>query len=575
MNVWRRLWKMLARKDPSGIYRWRQPSAIILHSESLEERWMPSAGVDLDSFAGDTTKGWGLTNLQGGTPPGATLSTDGQTMNLQYQRENLTGLIQSVLLTELKEIRLTLRSDSAITLAMAITDRDDAEFTATFNLPAGEMTTVIVRPTDFILNPGSPVQKPGAQPARFFYTYVLLDTGAGSGASGTNTLKIDDVVVERTASVVQTGTWIIDQPTTVTQSTFRDGNIEIHEGGSLKVTAPRFTIRGNIIAQNSQIQITGGVFNQLQRFSHEYGTILSDGARLSLKDAVVLTHDVGGLALEDTSRWKAKEADFFPGITVDATAESRTQLDRVSTVGEIITQTGHNLSISRSNTMLIWLTLESNYPSPLNFPATTNVDRWKVGSGFNVRIKDSQNVSWAIISMPNSNATVQNANLAAAGIGFHGNTQVTLDDIRNGRFLADFTFPSTDRSLHFLNSTVTAWNFYANDDTQVTVQNSKIGELFQLHNSFVTVRDSEIDGSGGYISADSAFLLPPGSPPRMYLLRTTITTLVVAKNVATITLQDSAVTGNVYATGASVIRLLNTPVNGSVTADPGAMILYS
>lgn len=513
-------------------------------------------GQDVERIDCGTTAGWTLTDFAGGKPEGATLTAD-KALTLTYRRKVLTPLVHSVSLTEFQELRLTLRSTVDGLFLVLLQDRDGASFHHPFTLKAGAITTVRLTPAGFRLNDDSKVKKAALDPKRVGTGYCLLDSGALLGAKGDNRLTIQTVEIARSPlNVLDRQT--IDGDIEITRSTVCQGDLFIAKGGRLKITAPRFVLRGNLCVQDATLEVEGTALSIPQRFNHQRGMVLAGRARLLLRNAYVATGVPIGLAMRDTSELSVDTVEFAGGLTCEVQEGCRVSLRKATAPGEFIIAPGGKVAVEETVHVLLWFALGPEAKDGLSWPAGAEV---KDFSFRQVRVRDSKNVLWGIISAPGSACSVENSNLLACGFLLTGESQVVFRDLRNKRELDDEVI---DRRIRFVRSTVGAWNFYPSQKTRLVVERCTFGEIIAFQEARAEVRDSICDGSGGYVAAHNR--------SELRLVRCRISCLVVAREDATVILEDCDVSGDIHAADRATVRIVNTRISGHVDMDPGAVI---
>lgn len=527
----------------------------------------PAPFQGVETFPGDSLSGWSLTDFAGGTPPGATLSVEDEHLVVRYDRATLMGAVHSVLLTELQEIRLAVASEQDVDLRLVIEDRDGALFQYAFSLTDGKPATVRVRPADFRLSQDSPVRRSAMDPTRLGEGYALVDPGKPGGGNRANRLSIQGVEIEREALLTQTGPLVVSRSMEIRQSQELVGDIVVVRGGRLRITAPRFVLRGNLqVEENGSVEMRGGVVEIPQRFNHERGMAFAGWSQARLRDVLVASAKVPfGLVLRDRSSLVVQNTRFSGGMTVDVSTRSSVQLDRAMAPGEFILVPGARMTVTNSRALLLWFTLSRTSPARLSFPPGATVTNWMAPRGYNVRVRDSRDLSWALISTAGAKTTVSDSELMAVGLVFKGSSRASFRQITNHTTVEDFVVPATDRSLRFRNCRVGAWNFYAGENAQITLDRSVFGEVLTYDDARVEATLSTCDGSGGYVGANDR--------SQIRMSHCIVDSLAVARHSGTMELTDCAVNGDVYAADQATVRLIRTPVNGRIDADPEATLV--
>jgi hypothetical protein len=83
-------------------------------------------------------------------------------------------------------------------------------------------------------------------------------------------------------------------------------------------------------------------------------------------------------------------------------------------------------------------------------------------------------------------------------VGLHLPFSTTISGLQNGLYYNDTLLGLPDRTLRLQNASIDTWNLYPDKDAQVLIENSLVGEILAFGNSSVVVRNTIVDGSGGY-----------------------------------------------------------------------------
>jgi hypothetical protein len=83
-------------------------------------------------------------------------------------------------------------------------------------------------------------------------------------------------------------------------------------------------------------------------------------------------------------------------------------------------------------------------------------------------------------------------------VGLHLPSSTTISGLQNGSSYNDTRLGLSDRTLRLQNVSIDTWNLYPDSDAQVLIENSLVGEILAFGNSSVIVRNTTVDGSGGY-----------------------------------------------------------------------------
>ncbi len=520
---------------------------------------------DEEVLSCDSAAGFQTAMPGGGKPAEAELRAVDGNLVLSYEREKMAPLANYALLTELKELRLRLHSTQAATFVVVVKDRDGASWNQPFALPAAEWTDVVVSAEKFTLNHDSVVKKPRFDPARLGSGWLVLDAAAILGkGKGANELRVDEVRIVREGLEETAGEWVVENEQTVTKSRRHRGKLVVRPGGKLTLTAPRFVLDGELAQSGGTVEFRGGGVDIPQRFQHERNLRLTGDSRLAFRGVFLVTHFPAGLKLDGAQTVEMDGTECLGGFTCDVPPKGRIALTNTKNPGEFVVAPGGAVLVDGCENVILWHTLAANLQGALSFPGPEVGKRWTSGHGLDVTVENSRGLRWTLLSLPGSAGSVENCDPMAAGLLFGGKSDTTLDDLQNGRAMADWRVPAPDRALTFRKATVGAWNVYASDDAKLRVRKSTIGEAMTFGKARIELEDTTVDGTGGYVGAHDDSVIR--------LTRCKVTCLVVAHHRTRVELVDCAVTGDVRAVDSGRVVLTRTTVSGKVEADAGATV---
>lgn len=523
------------------------------------------ASAETEAFECDSTAGFSLTNCTDTPPAGATLVAEKGALLLRHDRAALAAVLVQTPLVDLARIAVTVESKSDAPFVLLLVDRDGARWVKAVPIAAGKRTEVAATPADFALTDDSPVKKPRLDPARLGFGALLFDGGFLGGAKGEGELRIDRVVVERTDPKRHEGEWVIDSAVTVEESTLCTGNIRVKKGGSLRVTAPRFVLQGNLAVEGGSVEAAGGAWIQAERFNHERRIDLAPGTRLRLADVLIITLFPLALSVADGAEYVVERTQQIGGISATLGETSRVTCAGGAGLNEFVIPPGARCEFRDCAFLVLWFTLGPNLKGDFSFPSGDSVDSWAAGAGHAVTITRSRNVHFCLLSSPGSAGRVTGSEVFGAGILLAGDEPVTLTGLTNKAPMDDVKLAVSDRDLRFVKTTVGSWTIYPALHAQVRIEKCLFGESLAFGDAREEIVDSICDGTGGYLGAQER--------SRIHAVRTRITCLVVARDAAEIVLEDCEIAGEVRATGHAKVRLVRCKVDGQVVCDPGATLV--
>lgn len=533
---------------------------------------------DETSVACDRLDGWALFN-PGGRPPEGKLSITripgtfregAGAVEYRYTRTpgHVDLLGTSVLLTSLRTIELDVWSQVATTLIVGFEDRDGATFHATIDLAAGKWQRASVGVRDFRLNDDSQVKKPGVDPRRLGLGVALADLGPVIGARGPNVLRISFMKITRDPlRVVQMPPALDRQTLKIAESGYGRGHAVVRNGGALNIAAPRFGLSGNVAVDAGAFVVQGCALSLHGRYAHELGIAGTHGAVIRFADAVVSAQFPSGISLADRSTLEIARTEFGEaGLTVDVQNGCAVALRGAKNPGEFILSPGSRIDVDDCEAVLLWLASGPGRLAAVAVPDGQMVHAWSspAGSAAQITLRRSRGILWGLISQRGSDVVVERSKLVAVGVHFSGSAKEVISGIKNRQPTSNFTLSVSDRKLKVLRSEVGAWNFYAAEHSEITLQDSTFGEGFASQSARLTVQRCTCDGSGGYVRAEGRGI--------MEVDRSRLVPDVVATDEATLLLRDCIVEGSIRASGRANVRLVNTKVAGAVERYDGAVV---
>ena len=144
--------------------------------------------------SGDSTSGWVVVDVNGGTVDDAMLRVENGVVQFQYQQSEVALLVNSqTKLTGFTNLKLRVKSRESTTLAVAVEDQDRARFHALVNVDPNSWQDIELSPDDFRLSDDSPVKKERLDTDQLGTAYAILDLAFTQGREGENTLEIGSV----------------------------------------------------------------------------------------------------------------------------------------------------------------------------------------------------------------------------------------------------------------------------------------------------------------------------------------------------------------------------------------------
>jgi hypothetical protein len=309
--------------------------------------------------------------------------------------------------------------------------------------------------------------------------------------------------------------WIISKPVIIT-TPVDVGDVMVVEGGYLtvqNVPEPGFRISGNLIVtdngvadfNNSVIQVMSTYHGQYALLATGQGVIRITGCDYRIPNGV--QH---ALIAWENGRVDVQVSDFTFAQFV-ASGQATLTASQLNGRFECIVQDNAQMDLTDipydpgMGEIWVWPTFmpgsHATYTPPLpgfvpgyTFPppetsgisqsftiTRCNVMLWPmlVREGSDLTLKDIPPENWVVV-------------------GLHLPSSTTVSGLQNGLYHNDTLLGLPDRMLRLQNVSIDTWNLYPQKDSQVTIENSLVGEILASEDSSVSLRNTIVDGSGGY-----------------------------------------------------------------------------
>lgn len=310
-----------------------------------------------------------------------------------------------------------------------------------------------------------------------------------------------------------------DEVVTLITDRFVDGNIIILNNGRLNVNAnATLSLTGELqVFDTASLDMLDATLLFLQGYAYQGGILVSDQGQVSCNTSTIQGsgHSVNIVTLGQSHvEWRNVNSAngyltwvLFEGSSADIAGST--------SVGEFVIHGDGTLTISDSSQVLFWLTMpdgsivDTTMPPPGDVSSfTVGPDTpWASGIPYNATITNCTDVSWGVTPKSGSNGTFRESTLQVVGSLFDWNSTIEITGIANNAVISDTSYAWGGVSLHFINTTVRTWNFYAAGTTKLTIQSCLFGELMTWDQAEVWVIGSMCDGSGGFLSATDQSVL--------------------------------------------------------------------
>ncbi|TET83208.1 T9SS type A sorting domain-containing protein, partial [candidate division TA06 bacterium] len=303
-------------------------------------------------------------------------------------------------------------------------------------------------------------------------------------------------------------TVIIEQDTTIYD------DIVIIDSGQLIVRNCSLKLKGNITAlDNALFSVDSADFTILQDFIYQFMLVAVDSAAMEITNTsfnsskLPITSVVGGKAsiIFDS----VDMGDGF--ITFAAMEGGSIDVEYSSRAGEfVVLGDSANLSISHSDTVLVWLGFPENSSGELH--GSPGMEEWVdeftfpdstcSGIGYSIQIDSLYGLILATMAVDSTDVTVYDAELQSCGnIFWKFPVTDTISGLVDESHYDDWVAPLPNRNLRLVNTSVRAWNLYFGDSTDLTIKSSIFGECLASDSSKPTIMNAIWDGNGGHIGA--------------------------------------------------------------------------
>lgn len=551
-------------------YAFLGPALLLFASATSPASAATVEDQDLEGFEeGSVPPLWKAGGIPDGLPHGATLrivSRDGRggegsrALAFRYPLKNrpVPVLVHYVPLASMTSVAFWIRAPEATTWVTAVKDLDGAVFNAPAALPANRWKRVVLRPGDFRLNDDSPVKKERLDPERLGRGYVGFDLEAVLGGGGSREILVDDVAVTRGAletipsGLVVEGERAIEAPTRV------EGDLVVRDGGSLRVTAGRFEVMGDVRVEGGELSLAGGRWRIPQAYRYQRTIAVTKGGAFSLSSGTLDVDFPVSSHLGEGSSLRVDGVSMSGGhFTLGVQKGCAVRFENAKGLGEFIVQRGASFEVSECDSILVWLQCMKGDAATLKLPGET-VKIWRApeGLGRDLTVRDSTGMRFGLLAGEGCDLTFEDSALFAAGILFLEGGPWKVEGLKNGTVYDDFTFDNAGLNLRLKNSSVRAWNFYAMTFATLEIRDCVFGESLSFHQARIEVVDSVCDGKGGYLGArDQSTTKVKGGR---------IACEVLAHDDATIELRDTRVEGDVKATRDGRVLLSGAEVLGDL-----------
>ncbi len=465
-------------------------------------------------------------------------------------------------------LRFDVCSKESTTLALMIDDADGAKFHAPIRVGANQWQHVEILPSHFKINDDSPVKKAALDPARVTSGITLVDFSVMLGATTPNTVQLKSIAIEKQDLPLLNVPAVIDGKTVeIGRSGLISGNIDIRNGGVLRIRADRIRLKSNISINRGTLEFSKANIFVETSFPHERQFNVGPGATMRFLDCSVSSPCQMALNMPgDRGKLEIINTRFsIANLTVASLPGNDIAVINAKSPGEFVLSPGTSMRIQNSEGVLLWPIFGASNPCKLESLTTGSLMgnyTLPASSHISLQIKSSK-ILWAALVQNGCNLQISNSRLLALGVQLKDAVAAELSNIRNNQ-PAQALLKMSDRTLSLKDTNVGAWNFYVSDGAKLHLKGCLFGEAMAFNKGRIDIENSTCDGTGGYIgSSDDS---------TMSLINCTLQCPCVAKDRSHMTLAGCTLKGDVTSSGNSTIELRKSWLGGKVNALGGSTI---
>jgi hypothetical protein len=339
-------------------------------------------------------------------------------------------------------------------------------------------------------------------------------------------------------------------------------DIYIVNDGVLLLRNAECSIKGNIFAmQGGILDCDSSQLYFLQDYIYHFNLAFVDSSSFILRNSSTSFNGFPiGLASIDHSSLRWEHVDNRDWTTAIVFHDAVDSLIEVNKAGEwLVDHRSHSL-FRNTDTLLVWYFFGDSSIVDFTFPDVDPLIGFVFDStlssvtniGYRVEIDTCSYVMWGLIPLRGSDITISDSKIRTTGLMFNADSE-SLSGIVNGITYPDYQLPLADRSFHLINTYVNTWSFYPSDSSYLAATSSIFGECVGMGRAEYLIQNAFCDGSGGHIeTTDQSFGL---------IFLSSLMCDVITKGQSVLVIGYSSVLlGNIWATGSSVMALVNASI---------------
>lgn len=528
--------------------------------------------LDFDGFEKGKSPLWRVIGIPAGIPQDAGIEiTDDKAeshngnhgLAFHYTRgtKPVPVLFHFVLLRDFKSIRFWIKPKIETVWVVSVKDTDGAVFSARTSLREGKWKHIVLKPSDFTCNPDSPVHKAGLDPDKLTFGYAGFDLFTLTQDHGKNEIYLDEVKVTRSPYKLIKGDYVLNRTEkTIEHPTKIEGNIFLVNGAKLTVNSSRFEVTGSIrVVKGSKLVLNGGIWSFPQDFRYQNHIAATRGGRIEFKNGFLhMNHNISGIALDKASFDFINVSCSLHGFTFSLGEGCSLRMEQSKKMGEFILNEDTTFSSRECSDILLWLRCGKGITADLKLLSGSHIDTWKSMPALKrtIYIDNCDNMLWALIADPGCDVTFRESELRAVGIYYDGTSHSKISGLKNKTTYDDFKLLTEQHKIRLINTLVTAWNLYTNENAELEIRDCVYGESISFGESKIYVYDSVCDSTGGFFGAnnDSVVNFYDGE----------IIGDILSRKNSRIIIRNSSVPADIKAVENSQIILINCDATGTI-----------
>jgi len=348
---------------------------------------------------------------------------------------------------------------------------------------------------------------------------------------------------------------------TITGSYYLDGDIYIHNKAKLIIYASNFKLDGDIyLLDSGAMIIEKSDFTIIQAYNYEHEALALENGELRFSYVKFKSSgESWGIGLGGSSHYTMEHSEVSDGfITIGICGSARATLEDTKTPGEFLCFNDNAISFTNCDFLLFWFVLPDKSVVETTLPSDSLLRNFNFSSAqddiagipYTVSMDSCTGVMWGLISQTGSEACFHDTDFRAVGLFFSGPDSIAVSNITNISTHVNDLIKAPDRTLRLQNCSVDTWNFYTTQKAKLKISNSVFGEALSQDSSYLEIKNSVCDGTGGYLAAfDNSFML---------VTESFIRSQVVSRNTSTMVLAETGINGPLISDESSIMLLINT-----------------